>query len=348
MPPCTPSVAVHSIPSGPGKYCRGMKTRQLGRSGPVVGAVGFGGMPLSGFYGHAEPGSAQRVLEQALDSGVTLWDTAEVYGHGGNEELMAPVLRRHRDRITIATKFGIARDGTIAAGPEDARTAIEGSLRRLGVDHVDLYYVHRVDGTIPIEETVGALSDLVAEGKVAHLGLSEASATTLRRAHAVHPIAALQSEWSLWTRDLEPEVLPVARQLGVALVPYSPLGRGLLTADVPDTSALDEADHRRTSPRFAPENVDHNLALARTFAEHASKRGCTAAQLALAWLLAQGDDVVPIPGTRSPERVRENAGAAEIELSEDEVRVLGELMAGVTGARYARPHTYGDSPEPSA
>lgn len=325
-----------------------MRMRRLGRSGPLVGAVGFGGMPLSGFYGAADPGAAQRVLEQALDSGVTLWDTAEVYGRGGNEELMAPVLRRHRDRITIATKFGIAPDGSIAAGPDDARAAIEGSLVRLGVDHIDLYYVHRIDSTVPIEETVGALADLVAEGKVAHLGLSEASATTLRRAHAVHPIAALQSEWSLWTRDLEPEVLPVARELGVSLVPYSPLGRGLLTADVPETSDMEESDHRRASPRFAPENVDSNLALARTFADHARQRGCTAAQLALAWLLAQGDDVVPIPGTRSPERIRENAAAADIDLSPDEVLALGELMAGVSGGRYARPHSYGDSPEPVA
>lgn len=312
----------------------------------MVGAIGLGGMPLSGFYGPADPGAAERVLEQALDSGVTLWDTAEVYGWGSNEELMAPLLQRHRDRITIATKFGFDANGRIAAGPDDARRAIEGSLRRLGVDHIDLYYVHRIDPAVPIEETVGALADLVADGKVAHLGLSEASATTLRRAHAVHPIAALQSEWSLWTRDLEPEVLPVARGLGVAIVPYSPLGRGLLTAEVPDPAELDEADHRRSSPRFSPENVDHNLSLARTLNEHARDRGCTAAQLALAWLLAQGDDVVPIPGTRSVARVRENAAAADIPLSDAEVREIGSLMRGVRGARYARPHTYGDSPEP--
>ncbi len=310
-----------------------------------MGAVGFGGMPLSGFYGAADPQAARRVLEQALESGVSLWDTAEVYGHGGNEELMAAVLRRHRERVTIATKFGIAPDGSIAAGPDDARIAIEGSLRRLDVERIDLYYVHRIDTTVPIEETVGALAALVTEGKVGHLGLSEASASTLRRAHAVHPIAALQSEWSLWTRDLEPEVLPVARELGVALVPYSPLGRGLLTAEVPRTSAMEESDHRRTSPRFAPENVDTNLALARAFGEQARLRGCTAAQLALAWLLAQGDDVIPIPGTRSPDRVRENAAAADIALTHDEVTALGELMAGVSGGRYARPHTYGDSPE---
>ena len=322
-----------------------MQTRRLGRSGPWVGAVGLGGMPLSGFYGAADPSAAQRVLEQALDSGVTLWDTAEVYGHGGNEELMAPLLRRHRDEVTIATKFGIAPDGTIASGPDDARTAIEGSLRRLGVERVDLYYVHRIDPAIPIEETVGALAGLVEQGKVAHLGLSEASATTLRRAHAVHPIAALQSEWSLWTRDLEPEVLPVARELGVAIVPYCPLGRGLLTADVPAPSALEEGDHRRSSPRFAPENVDANLALAHQLGERARERGCTAAQLAIAWLLHQGDDVVPIPGTRSEARVRENAEAAQVLLTDEEAQVLGTLMQGVMGARYARPHAYGDSPE---
>lgn len=310
----------------------------------MVGAVGFGGMPLSGFYGSADPADARQVLEQALDAGVTLWDTAEVYGHGGNEELLAPLVRQHRDEVTIATKFGINADGSIASGPDDARRAVEGSLRRLGIDHIDLYYVHRIDPTIPIEDTVGALSDLVADGKVGHLGLSEASAATLRRAHAVHPIAALQSEWSLWTRDLEPDVLPVARELGVAVVPYSPLGRGLLTAEVPDTASLEEGDHRRSSPRFAPENVDHNRTLAEALVDYARKRDRTAAQIALAWLLAQGDDVIPIPGTRSASRVRENAAAVDIRLTESEVEEVGMLMQGVSGARYARPHTYGDTP----
>jgi aryl-alcohol dehydrogenase-like predicted oxidoreductase len=312
----------------------------------MVGAIGFGGMPLSGFYGTADPAAAQQVLERALDSGVTLWDTAEVYGHGGNEELLAPLLHQHRDRITIATKFGINADGSIAAGPDEARCAVEGSLRRLGIDHIDLYYVHRIDPTIPIEDTVGALADLVADGKVGHLGLSEASAATLRRAHAVHPIAALQSEWSLWTRDLEPDVLPAARELGVAIVPYSPLGRGLLTAHVPDT--LEDGDHRRSSPRFTAENIEHNLALAEVLGNFARERDCSAAQIALAWLLAQGDDVIPIPGTRSADRVRENAAAVDVGLTAAEVEALGALMQGVAGARYARPHSYGDSPERNA
>lgn len=311
----------------------------------MVGAIGLGGMPLSGFYGPAGPETAESVLHQALDSGVTLWDTAEVYGNGGNEELMAPVLRRHRDAITIATKFGIKPDGTIASGPQDARRAVEGSLRRLGVDRIDLYYVHRIDPGVPIEDTIEALSGLVSAGKVGHLGLSEASAATLRRAHAVHPIAALQSEWSLWTRDLEPEVLPVARELGVAIVPYSPLGRGLLTGDVPPVDSLTDGDHRRTSPRFAPDNVGHNLSLAEALAGYARQRDCTAAQIALAWLLAQGDDVIPIPGTRSAARVRENAAASDIRLTPEELDTIASLTHGVAGARYARPHSYGDTPD---
>lgn len=321
-----------------------MQTAHVGADGPRVGAVGLGCLPLSSHYGPSDEAASLRVLDTALEVGVTLWDTAEVYGAGHNERLISRVLPRHRDRVVVATKFGLGRDGAPCGRPEAARAALEGSLARLGVDHLDLWYLHRADPAIPIEETVGAMADAVGQGRVRWIGLCEVSAATLERAHATHPITALQSEWSLWSRDIEHEVLPVARRLGVGIVAYSPLGRGLLAGSAPDTQDMAADDHRRSSPRFAPEHIQHNRELADVLASLAHQRGCSTAQLALAWLLAQGPDVVPIPGTRSPDRVRENAGAAEIVLSAQEAADIAEAMGGVSGARYGRPHAYADTP----
>jgi aryl-alcohol dehydrogenase-like predicted oxidoreductase len=300
-------------------------------------------MPMSSFYGPAEPEGAVATLEAALDVGITFWDTAEVYGSGGNEELIAPVLQQHRDEVVIATKFGFAPDRSRDGSPENERRAIDGCLARLGVDVIDLWYLHRVDPEVPIEDTVGAMAESVAAGKVRYLGLSEASAETLRRAHAVHPIAALQSEWSLWTRDIEDEVLPVARDLGIGIVPYSPLGRGMLTGALTTVDALAEGDHRRTSPRFETEAFDHNRALVDRVIRYAGDLGCTPGQLALAWVLAQGPDVVPIPGTTRETHLRENAAAVDIKLSSQQVSEVGDLLHDVMGARYKVPHAYGDS-----
>jgi aryl-alcohol dehydrogenase-like predicted oxidoreductase len=327
----------------PAPYDRVMRTRTLGRSDLVVSALGLGCMPMSSVYGPADLEEAQATLEAAVKLGITFWDTAEIYGRGGNEALIGPVLQKHRHRVVIATKFGFAPDGSVCGRPEDARAAIDGSLQRLGTDVIDLWYLHRVDPTVPIEDTVGAMAESVTAGKVRHLGLSEASAASLRRACAVHPIAALQSEWSLWTRDLEPEVLPVARELGVGIVPYSPLGRGLFTGRLASVDELADDDYRRGGPRFAPDAFAHNRALVEGVVGFAADLGCTPGQLALAWVLAQGDDVVPIPGTRRRSHLRENAGALEVTLSPEQVAEVGGLLADVVGARYARPHEYGDS-----
>lgn len=321
-------------------------SRRLGSHGPAVGAIGLGCMPFSSYYGAADEADARRVLERALDLGVTLWDTAEVYGQGANEELLAPLLQRHRDDVVLATKFGFTPTGTVSARPEDARMAIDGSLRRLKVEYVDLWYAHRVDPTIPIEETVGAMAEIVTTGKVRHLGLCEASGQTLRRACDVHPIAALQSEWSLWTRDLEPEVLPVARELGVAVVPYSPLGRGMLAGGLSRREDLSEGDHRRSGPRFSEDNFDANRVIVDRLRAEADERGCTPSALALAWLLAQGDDVVPIPGTRSVEHLESNVHGASIHLTPEEARTIAKEISGFRGERYARPHSYGETPTP--
>ena len=321
-----------------------MHTRMLGRSGLEVSAVGLGCMPMSAFYGVRDIPEAEAALELALDLGVTFWDTAEVYGEGHNETLLGPVLRRNRDRVVIATKFGVLPNYVFVGTPESAYAAIDGSLRRLQVDHIDLWYLHRVSPEVPIEDTVGAMADIVAQGKVRYLGLSEASADTLRRASSVHPIAALQSEWSLWTRELEDEVLGVARELGIGIVPYCPLGRGLMTGAITDLSELPESDHRQNTPRFSGENFEHNRRLVAEFADEAAAIGCTPGQLALAWLLAQGPDVVPIPGTKRRAYLTENAGAADISLTAEQVERVATLMAGVAGARYGRAHSYGDSP----
>ncbi len=301
-------------------------------------------MPMSAFYGVPDIDEADSTLELAIDLGVTFWDTAEVYGSGANEELIGRTLERHRDKIVIATKFGVEPNYVMTGRPENAAKAIDGSLRRLRTDWVDLWYLHRVDPSVPIEETIGAMADIVATGKVRHIGLSEASVDSLRRAHAVHPIAALQSEWSLWSRVIEPEVLPVARELGIGIVPYSPLGRGLMTGSINTLDQLPEGDHRRNSPRFAGENFEHNKDLVAQFAAIAADLGCTSGQLAIAWLLAQGDDVVPIPGTKRRTYLTENAAAVDVVLSTELAEQIADLMSAVAGDRYGWGHTYGDSP----
>ncbi|MFC7756424.1 aldo/keto reductase [Tsukamurella soli] len=296
---------------------------------------------------------ATAVVDAALDSGITFFDTADVYGPEHSEILLGRAIRGRRDRVVLATKFGNALDRDSNPGhrridgrPEYIRTAIEASLRRLGVDHVDLYYQHRVDPTVPIEDTVGALAELVAAGKVLHLGLSEPGPQTIRRAHAVHPIAAIQSEWSVFTRDIETDTVPVARELGIALVPYSPLGRAWLTGAV--HSRGDVSGQRTAHPRFAEENFATNHALAEEVSALAAALGVRPSQVALAWLLGRGDDVIPIPGTRHPEYVRENAGAVGIRLTEDQQERLGKLAEQVAGERSIRPESLGTEAPPKA
>jgi aryl-alcohol dehydrogenase-like predicted oxidoreductase len=314
--------------------------RTLGRD-LLVSAIGLGCMGMSDFYGPADDEVSLKVLHRALDLGVNFLDTADMYGTGRNEQLLSRLLATRRDEVVVATKFGIRRapDGSplgVCGTPAYVREACEASLARLGVDHIDLYYQHRIDRTVPTEETVGAMADLVRAGKVRHIGLSEASVATLRRAHAVHPITALQSEWSLWTRDLEADSWPVAKELGIGLVAYSPLGRGFLTGAIRDVAALADDDWRRQNPRFQGENLAHNLALVDAVGALAAGRGCTPAQLALAWLLSRDPHVVPIPGTRSEARLAENAGAAFITLTADELARLDAVLrdAPVSGTRY--------------
>jgi len=316
--------------------------RQLGRQGLTVSTIGLGCMGMSDFYGPADEEASLAVLNHAIDIGVNFLDTADMYGVGANERLLSRVLEKRRNEIVIATKFGNMRaeDGThlgVNGRPEYVRSACEASLRRLQVDHIDLYYQHRVDPHVPIEDTVGAMADLVKAGKVLHLGLSEASSQTIRRAAAVHPIAALQTEYSLWTRDVEAEILPLCKQLGIGFVPYSPLGRGFLTGAIRDLDALAPGDWRRSNPRFQGDNMAHNLALVDAVKALARKRGCTPAQLALSWLLHQGEHIVPIPGTRSMARLDENAEAVSITLTAEEVRYIGEVLrqSPVAGLRYA-------------
>ena len=308
-----------------------MRTRELGASGLAVSALGLGCMGMSEFYGPSEEERSLDVLHHAIDLGVTFWDTADMYGTGHNERLVGRALRDRRDQVVLATKFAIQRgaDGSVtgvSGRPEYVRTACDASLQRLGLDHIDLYYQHRVDPQVPIEDTVGAMADLVRAGKVRYLGLSEASATTLRRAVTIHPIAALQSEWSLWSRDIEDEIVPACRELGIAVVAYSPLGRGFLTGAIRSVDDLAEDDWRRFMPRFAPENFHRNIDLVDTVEALAADKGCTAAQLALSWVLAQGDDVVPIPGTRSRGRLTENAESVDIELTADELAAIDEVI----------------------
>jgi len=316
--------------------------RQLGRQGLTVSAIGLGCMGMSDFYGPADEAANLAVLNHAIDIGVDFLDTADMYGVGANERLLSKVLKTRRDEIAIATKFGNVRgaDGTylrIDGSPQYVRSACEASLQRLGVDHIDLYYLHRVDRSVPIEETVGAMAELVRAGKVRHLGLSEASPDTLRRAAAVHPIAALQTEYSLWTRDVEAELLPLCKELGIGFVPYAPLGRGFLTGAIRSLDGLAANDWRRNNPRFQGENLAHNLALVDAVNALAQQRGCTPAQLALAWLLSRGEQIVPIPGTRSSARLDENAAAAAIALTAEELRHIDATLQEqpVSGQRYA-------------
>lgn len=322
-----------------------MKTRKLGND-LTVSAVGLGCMGMSFAYGASDDVESIRTLHRAIDLGVTFFDTAEVYGPFTNEVLLGQALKPFRDRVVIATKFGFKIDtgkpGTAAiAGvdsrPEHVRAVAEASLKRLGIETIDLFYQHRVDPNVPIEETVGAMAELVKEGKVRALGLSEAGSATIRRAHAVHPIAALQSEYSLWTRDPEEEVLATCRELGIGFVPYSPLGRGFLTGAIRKTEDLDADDFRRQLPRFQAENFDANAALVATIEKLAAEKGVTAAQLALAWVLNQGDDIVPIPGARKLHHLEQNAAAADILLSPAELARLEEVIpAGqVAGKRYS-------------
>jgi aryl-alcohol dehydrogenase-like predicted oxidoreductase len=312
-----------------------MKQRQL--RDLTVSAIGLGCMGMSEFYGPSDEDQSLAAINRALDLGVTFLDTSDMYGSGHNEQLVGRAIAGRRDEVQLATKFAIRRENgerRIDNSPGWIREACEGSLRRLGVERIDLYYMHRRNPEVPIEESVGAMAELVAEGKVAHLGLSEVNAETLRAANAVHPIAALQSEWSLFTRELEQEIVPTARELGVGIVPYSPLGRGELTGSV-DMSADD--DFRRSSPRFQQGNRERNLELVERAQGIAAEVGCTPAQLALAWLLHQGDDDAPIPGTRRPRRVEENAAAADVELTDEQLRALeAAFPPGATaGDRYA-------------
>ena len=321
-----------------------MKTRTIGQL--TVSALGLGCMGMSEFYGDGDEQESIATIHEFLDAGGSLLDTADMYGPFTNEQLVGRAIAGWRDDVVLATKFGNERreDGSwvgINGRPEYVKSACDASLRRLGVDHIDLYFQHRVDKTVPIEDTVGAMAELVQAGKVRHLGLSEASADTIRRAHAVHPITALQTEYSLWEREPETKVFPVLDELGIGFVPYSPLGRGFLTGQIRSVDDFADDDFRRHSPRFQGENFTRNLELVDRVKELADHKQCTPGQLALAWLLAQGEHIVPIPGTKKRERLRENLGAVEVELSADELRLLDELApAGSTaGARYPNMST---------
>ena len=320
-----------------------MKTRRLGPKGPEVSAIGLGCMGMAAFYGQGlDEDQATAVIHRALDLGITLFDTAEMYGPHTNEVQVGKALADRRDKAFVATKFGIGYNADRTAmkvdgSPANVRRAIEGSLKRLNMDHVDLYYLHRVDPDTPIEETVGAMAELVTEGKVRFLGLSEAAPETLRKAHATHPITALQTEYSLWSREPEDEILATVRELGIGFVPYSPLGRGFLSGDIRSIEDLAADDFRRTNPRFMGENFQKNLDLVEAVKNLAQARGVTAAQLALAWVLAQGDDLVPIPGTRRIATLEDNAAAVDIALTPEDMAAIDAIFPkdAASGERYA-------------
>jgi len=321
-----------------------MITRKLGTHGPEVSILGLGCMGMSEFYGAGDEKESVATLERALELGITFWDTSDAYGPHTNEELLGRTLAGRRDKVFLATKFGILRDPNdpmkrgISGHPDYVRQSVEGSLRRLKTDYIDLYYQHRVDRTVPIEETVGAMADLVREGKVRHLGLSEASAESIRKAAKVHPITALQSEYSLWTRDPETTgTLAACRENGIALVAYSPLGRGFLTGAITRPEDFAEDDYRRVNPRFTGENFAKNLAIVEKVKKFAADKGCTPGQLALAWVIAKGDDIVPIPGTKRVKYLEENAGAVAVKLSPAEVAEIDAVFPpdSAVGDRYA-------------
>lgn len=317
-----------------------MQLRQLGDDGPAVSAIGLGCMGMSEFYGLANPHDCRNIILTALENGITMLDTADTYGSGRNEEMIGTTLKQWPDEVLVATKFGIVRqegryERTISGRPEYVKQACEASLRRLQRDVIDLYYIHRVDTSIPIEDTIGAMADLIAEGKIKYIGISEASAATLQRAHAVHPLAAAQYEYSLWTRQIEKAVLPAARRLGISIVAYSPLGRGFLTGEL-DMSKIEEGDFRRMLPRLQQENYQHNSALLKQLYRIAERKGVRLSQLALAWVLAKGKDIIPIPGTTKMNHLIENVRASELVLTGEEVDAMeAALPAGlIRGERY--------------
>jgi aryl-alcohol dehydrogenase-like predicted oxidoreductase len=319
-----------------------MKTRMMGKQGLMVSELGLGCMGMSDFYGGRDDTESVATVHRAMDLGVTLFDTADMYGPYINEELVGRAVHGRRDKVVIATKFGLIRDPNtptsrgVSGKPDYVRSSCEGSLRRLKIDTIDLYYQHRVDPDTPIEDTVGAMAQLVKEGKVRYLGLSEAAAQTVRRAHKIHPISALQTEYSLWTRDVEDEILPLCRELGITFVAYSPLGRGFLTGRFQKPDDLPQDDYRRNSPRFQGENFQRNLKLLDHVRQLASKKNCTPSQLALAWVLARGENIVPIPGTKRRNYLEENVGATKVQLTPEDLSRIDEIVpAGIAaGPRY--------------
>ncbi len=318
-----------------------MKYRNLGNTGEKLSATGLGCMGMSFAYGPINDEESLKTLNRALELGINFWDTADMYGNGHNEELISKVLVPNRNRIFLATKFGFRwrNDGTnyFDGSPAYLKQAVEKSLQRLKIDTIDLYYAHRIDPNVPVEDMAGAMAQLVKEGKVRYLGLSEASPASIRKAHAVHPVTALQSEYSLLTRDVEAAILPLCRELGITFIPYSPLARGLVTATVNDKNQLADNDFRRTLPRFADKHWDNNIKLVNEFAALAEAKKCTPAQLALAWVLAQGDDIIPIPGTKKIKYLEENAGAADVILSKEDLSAIEKLLAKYpdVGQRYS-------------